>query len=86
MYDQLHCEYPNSKSVEETLKDWLWKTLNELKMSTLNEEGWNRVILQADDVLKRLRNIDTYATCNILVTHLSSRSACNTMGTRGTSK
>ena len=66
VYDQFLREHPGSKFAEETLKDRLWETLKELKTRTSNDEGSNRAILQADDVLTRLRNTDSHATRNIL--------------------
>ena len=66
VYDQFLREHPGSKFAEETLKDRLRETLKELKTGTSNEKGSNRAILQADDVLTRLRNTDSHATRNIL--------------------
>ena len=66
VYDQFLYKHPGSKFAEETLKDRLRGTLKELKTGTSNEEGSDRAILQADDVLTRLRNTDSHATRNIL--------------------
>ena len=66
VYNQFLFEHLGSKFVEETLKDRLWETLKELKTGTSNEEGSDRVVLQADDVLTCLRNTDSHATRNIL--------------------
>jgi hypothetical protein len=66
VYDQFLCEHPGSKFAKETLKDRLRETLKELKTGTSNEEGSDRAVLQADDVLTRLRNTDSHATRNIL--------------------
>ena len=67
VYDQFLREHPDSKFAEKTLKDRFWETLKELKTRTPNEEGSDRAVLQADDVLSRLRNTDSYATRNILM-------------------
>lgn len=66
MYEQFLREHPGSKFAEETLKDRLRENLKELKTGTSNEEGSDRAVLQADDVLTRLRNTDSHATRNIL--------------------
>ena len=71
VYDQFVREHPGNKFVEETLKDRLREILKELKTNTSNEEGSDRAILEPDNVLTRLRNTDSHATCNILWLHQS---------------
>ena len=66
VYNQFLCEHPSSKFAEEMLKDRIRKTLEELKTGTSNEEGSNRVVLQADDVFTHLENTDFHAMRNIL--------------------
>ena len=66
VYDQFLSEHHGSKFAEETLKDRLRETLKELKTGMSNEEGSDRAVLQADDILTRLRNTNSYATRNIL--------------------
>ena len=66
MYKQFLREHPGSKFVEDTLKDRLHGTFKELKTGTSNEEGSEKAVLQADDVLTHLRGTDSHATCNIL--------------------
>ena len=67
VYDQFLREHHGSKFAEEMLKDRLWETLKELKKSgTSNEEGSNRAILHANDILTYLKNTNSHATLNIL--------------------
>ena len=66
LYEQFLQEHPESKFAEDTLKDRLCETLKELKTGTSNEEGSEKAVLQADDVLTRLRGTDSHATRNIL--------------------
>ena len=51
VYEQFLREHLRSQFVEDTLKDRLRETLNELKTGTLNEEGSEKVVLQPNDVL-----------------------------------
>ena len=66
VYEQFLREHSGSKFVEDTLKDRLRETLKELKIGTSNEEGSEKAILQADDVLTRLRSTNSHVTRNIL--------------------
>ena len=66
VYEQFLREHPGSKFVEDTLKDRLLETLKELKTGTSNKEGYEKAVLQADDVLTRLRSTNSHATRNIL--------------------
>ena len=66
MYEQFLREHPRSKFAEDTLKNRLRETLKELKTGTSNEEGSEKAVLQAEDVLTRLRGTDSHATRNIL--------------------
>ena len=61
MYEQFLQEHPGSKFAEDTLKDRLLETLKELKAGTSNEEGSEKAMLQADDVLSRLKGTDSHA-------------------------
>ena len=51
MYEQFLREHPRSKFAEDMLKYRLQETLKELKTRISNEEGSEKAILQADDVL-----------------------------------
>ena len=66
VYEQFLREHLGSKFAEDTLKDRLRETLKELKIGTSNEEGFEKAVLQLDDVLTRLRSTDSHATRNIL--------------------
>ena len=66
MYEQFLREHPGSKFAEDPHKDRLRETLKELKTGTSNEDGFEKAILQADDVLTRLKRTNSHATCNIL--------------------
>ena len=66
VYEQFLQEHPGSKFAEDTLKDRLQETFKELKTRTSNEEGSEKAVLQADDVLTRLNGTNSHATCNIL--------------------
>ena len=66
VYEHFLREHPGSKFAEDTLKDKLRETLKELKTGTSNEEGSEKAVFQLDDVLTRLRSIDSHATRNIL--------------------
>ena len=85
------CTSSSYKSILEassrrTLKDKLWETLKELKTGTSNEEGFEKAVLQPDDVLTRLKGTDSHATRNILklrqtmVDHSSSGGNPPTLG------
>ena len=54
VYEQFLREHPGSKFVEDTLKDKLREILKELKIGTSNKEGFEKAVLQPDDVLTRL--------------------------------
>ena len=66
VYEQFLQEHLESKFAEDTLKDRLRETFKELKTGTSNEEGSEKAVLQADDVLTRLKGTDSHATHNIL--------------------
>lgn len=66
VYEQFLREHPGNKFAEETLKDRLRQALKELKTGTSNEEGSEKAVVQAEDVVTRLRNTDSQATPNVL--------------------
>ncbi len=49
----------------ETLKDWLWKTLKELKTRTSNEDDSGKVVHHCDDVLEKLKTTDGHTSKNV---------------------
>jgi hypothetical protein len=68
---QLASNYLDSIFVEETLKDYLWDTLKELKIGISNEEFLGKKTLQCDQVLEWWKVINGDATRNILKRHQS---------------
>ncbi len=58
--------YPKSNFQEETLKERLRETSQELKTWTSNEEGSDKMVLQNEEVLVCLKSIDGHAMCNVL--------------------
>ncbi len=75
MWKQIYINYQviylDSIFVEETLKDYLWDTLKELKIGISNEEVLEKKTLQCDQVLEWWKVINGDATRNILKRHQS---------------
>lgn len=67
IYNDYVMAYLNLPFHEDTLKDWLWDILKDLKIETSNEKGTKKaILLDFDEVLARLKAMDNHATRNVL--------------------
>jgi hypothetical protein len=51
---------------EDTLKDCIWDALKKLNIDTLNDESFEKVVLQNHEVLAQLKVTNGHATHNVL--------------------